>query len=56
MCSPVEATCQFFLAYLVLLIGFLFGLSGRWEMNLLGLPSIASLGVRKCQTQICFVE
>lgn len=53
-CSPVDLTCQFFLACLMLSIGFLFDLGGKWEGNLLGLPSVDSLGLRKCQTQSDF--
>lgn len=50
----VDLTCQFFLACLMLSIGFLFDLGGKWEGNLLGLPSVDSLGLKKCQTQSDF--
>ena len=41
-CSPVDLTCQFFLACLMLSVGFLFDLGGKWEVNLLGPPSVDS--------------
>lgn len=50
-CSPVDASCQFYLACLVLSTGFLFDLDGRWEVNLPGLASVASLEVGKCQAR-----
>ena len=54
-CSPVDPICQFFLACPMLSIGFLFDLGGKWEGNLLGLPSVDSLGVRNAKLSQIFV-
>ena len=39
----------------MLSIGFLFDLGGKWEGNLLGLPSVDSLGVRNAKLSQIFV-